>query len=259
MDELTRPYEPFIDRFSPWMARTATGDITPEEAFRVRVQLMDTWRMFPWSDADLPLELLPARRQLTKARNLFADLRTGLADRALEHVQTHAARHVPDLTPSACQRLPDGDRDGTSTRGAQGGRRAVLLAPCPPVREPFPLGPIVDGVRRLRPTPSGLGLSLLPGALRSLFPEWAGELPLALEALEDPKGTRHRLLRAMAEPIERLGVATLVIEDAHWADSATLEWLLTLCASGDQRMSIVLTYRPHDVPAGSLLWRLTSR
>ncbi|MFF3381326.1 LuxR C-terminal-related transcriptional regulator [Streptomyces sp. NPDC002680] len=136
---------------------------------------------------------------------------------------------------------------------------AVLLAPCPPVREPFPLGPIVDGVRRLRPTPSGLGLSLLAGALRPLFPEWAGELPPALEALEDPKGTRHRLLRAMAELVERLGVATLVVEDAHWADSATLEWLLTLCASGDPRMSIVLTYRPHDVPAGSLLWRLTSR
>ncbi|MFF3381325.1 PaaX family transcriptional regulator C-terminal domain-containing protein [Streptomyces sp. NPDC002680] len=115
LDELTRPYEPFIDRFAPWMSRTATGDITPEEAFRVRVQLMDTWRMFPWSDADLPLELLPERRQLTMARNLFADLCMGLADRALEHVQTHAARHAPDLSPSACLRLPGSDRDGTST------------------------------------------------------------------------------------------------------------------------------------------------
>ncbi|WP_176742802.1 AAA family ATPase, partial [Streptomyces sp. MnatMP-M27] len=136
---------------------------------------------------------------------------------------------------------------------------AVLLAPCPPVREPFPLGPIMDGVRRLRPTPSGLGLSPLAGALRPLFPEWTGELPPALEALEDPKETRHRLLCAMTELLERLGVATLVVEDAHWADSATLEWLLTLCASGNLHMSIVLTYRPHEVAAGSLLRRLTSR
>ncbi|MPY57275.1 ATP-binding protein [Streptomyces spongiae] len=136
---------------------------------------------------------------------------------------------------------------------------AVLLAPCPPVREPFPLGPIVDGVRRLRPTPSGLRLTSLAGALRPLFPEWADELPPALEALEDPQETRHRLLRALTELLERLGVATLVVEDAHWADAATLEWLLTLCASGEPRMSIVLTYRPHDVPAGSLLRRLTSR
>ncbi|MBA2813871.1 AAA family ATPase [Streptomyces sp. KM273126] len=139
------------------------------------------------------------------------------------------------------------------------GERAVLLAPCPPVREPFPLGPIVDGVRRLRPTPSGLGLSPLAGALRPLFPEWVGELPPALEVLEYPKETRHRLLRAMTELFERLGVSTLVVEDAHWADAATLEWLLTVCASGELRMSIVLTYRPHDVPEGSLLRRLTSR
>ncbi|MFF4510478.1 ATP-binding protein [Streptomyces mirabilis] len=136
---------------------------------------------------------------------------------------------------------------------------AVLLAPCPPVREPFPLGPVVDGVRRLRPAPYSLRLSLLAGALRPLFPEWAGELPSALETLEDPRETRHRLLRAMTELFERLGVQTLVIEDAHWADAATLEWLLTLCASGDPRMSIVLTYRPHDVPEGSLLRLLTSR
>ncbi|WP_435218460.1 helix-turn-helix transcriptional regulator [Streptomyces sp. bgisy034] len=136
---------------------------------------------------------------------------------------------------------------------------ALLRASCPPLPEPFPLGPIVDGVRRLRPAPSELGLSLLAGALRPWFPEWADELPAALEALEEPKETRHRLLRAMTELVERLGVATLVVEDAHWADSATLEWLLTLCATGDQRISIVLTYRPHDIPAGSLLRRLTSR
>ncbi|MET8401620.1 LuxR C-terminal-related transcriptional regulator [Streptomyces sp900116325] len=136
---------------------------------------------------------------------------------------------------------------------------SVLLAPCLPVGEPFPLGPVVDGVRRLRPMPSRLEFSPLAGALRPLFPEWVGELPPALEALEDPRATRHRLLRAMTELLEVLGVSILVIEDAHWADSATLEWLLSLCASGDLCTSIVLTYRPHDVPEGSLVRRLTAR
>ncbi|MEU1305783.1 helix-turn-helix transcriptional regulator [Streptomyces shenzhenensis] len=136
---------------------------------------------------------------------------------------------------------------------------AVLFATCPPVRDPFPLGPVVDGLRRLRPTLLDLGLSPLVGALRPLFPEWAGELPPALEALGDPQQTRHRLLRALSELLGRIGVATLVVEDAHWADPATLEWLLTLCSMGEVRMSIVLTYRPHDIPSGSLLRRLTSR
>ncbi|WP_370666197.1 AAA family ATPase [Streptomyces sp. IBSBF 2507] len=135
----------------------------------------------------------------------------------------------------------------------------VLLASCPAVREPFPLGPVMDALRRMQPTLPGLGLSPLAGALRPLFPEWAGELPPALETLEDPKETRHRLLGALSELLGRLGVSTFVVEDAHWADAATLEWLLTLCSSSDLGMSIVLTYRPHDIPAGSLLRRLTSR
>ncbi|MPZ28980.1 MAG: AAA family ATPase [Micromonosporaceae bacterium] len=137
--------------------------------------------------------------------------------------------------------------------------RTVPIAGCPPVKEPFPLGAVVDGLRRLRPRVGDLGLSPLGGALRPLFPEWAGQLPPALEGLDDPVGTRHRLLRALTELVERLGVDLLVIEDAHWADVSTLEWLLTLSAVGDPGLSVVVTYRPTDVPEESLLLRLTSR
>ncbi|WP_344250678.1 ATP-binding protein, partial [Isoptericola hypogeus] len=147
-------------------------------------------------------------------------------------------------------------------------RQRTLLAACPPLSEPFPLGTLVDGVRRLSRALARadgrdgwlgrLGLSRLGGALRPLFPEWAEELPPPLESLNDPHQTRHRLFRAITELIEQLEVQLLVIEDAQWADSATLEWLLTV-TSLPCELSVVLTYRPTDVPPGSLLPRLTSR
>ncbi|GAB3048343.1 LuxR family transcriptional regulator [Intrasporangium mesophilum] len=135
----------------------------------------------------------------------------------------------------------------------------VLMVTCPPTIEPFPLGPVVDGLRRLRPRLGDLEVSPLAGALRPLFPEWADQLPPALEPLDDPAETRHRLLGALCELVDRLGVDVLAVEDAHWADAATLEWLLILTASGDFDMSVVVTYRPAEVPHGSLLLRLTSR
>lgn len=60
---------------------------------------------------------------------------------------------------------------------AVGGGFTALTATCPPLQEPCTLGPIVDailatGVETLAP----LELSPLAGALRPLFPEWAGQL-----------------------------------------------------------------------------------
>ncbi|HEY0639925.1 MAG TPA: LuxR C-terminal-related transcriptional regulator [Pseudonocardiaceae bacterium] len=134
----------------------------------------------------------------------------------------------------------------------------VLLATCPAVPEPAPLGAVVAGVRRLTPVPGAL--SALGGALRPLFPEWADELPPALEPLDSPSAVRHRVFRALSELLARRGVQVVVVEDVHWADTTTLEWLLTL-ASEDATggPAIVVSYRPWDVPAGSLLPRLTSR
>ncbi|WP_326822061.1 helix-turn-helix transcriptional regulator [Streptosporangium sp. NBC_01756] len=135
--------------------------------------------------------------------------------------------------------------------------RRVLMAVCPPLPEPFPLGAVVDGLRPFHDQLSGLDLSPLAGALRPLFPEWGDLLPPAPETLPDPRETRHRLFRALTELIDGLGVDVLVVEDGHWADAATLDWLLTLCASGGGRRSIIVTYRPLEV-SESLL-RLTSR
>lgn len=138
------------------------------------------------------------------------------------------------------------------------GGDGVLQATCPAVTEPAPLGAVVAAIRRWAPAAPALGLSGLAGALRPLFPEWGADLPPTPEPLDDPSAVRHRVYRALTELVERLGARILVLEDAHWADSATLEWLLTLSAEV-RGLSIVVSFRPWDVPAGSLLPRLIGR
>jgi DNA-binding CsgD family transcriptional regulator len=134
----------------------------------------------------------------------------------------------------------------------------AVTATCPPFRESLTLGPVVDALRPARALLGGDRLTALAGALRPLFPDWADRLPPAPEPLTDPRASRHRMFRALAELIDGLGLTALVVEDVHWADDATLEFLLFLSAgAGDVRL--VLTYRPDDVPSGSLLLRLSSR
>jgi DNA-binding CsgD family transcriptional regulator/tetratricopeptide (TPR) repeat protein len=139
------------------------------------------------------------------------------------------------------------------------GNERILVGVCPPFRESLTLGPIVDAVRQARDCVAGLNLSALAGALRPLFPEWTEHLPPAPEPLSDPSAAQHRLFRALAELINRLGVTVLAVEDVHWADGATLDFLLFLACRLPQQVSLAVTYRPEDVPPTSPLLRLSSR
>ncbi|WP_326633345.1 AAA family ATPase [Streptomyces sp. NBC_01761] len=144
---------------------------------------------------------------------------------------------------------------------ATGGPR-TLVAVCPPFREALTLGPIVDAARQAAPSGADvadLGLSALAGTLRPLFPEWADGLPSAPEPLADAGAARHRLIRAFAELLDRLGIDVLVVEDVHWADEATLEFLLFLASRQPLPLTLVMTCRPEEVAADSLLPRLSSR
>ncbi|MET8327336.1 AAA family ATPase [Streptomyces sp. NPDC005181] len=144
---------------------------------------------------------------------------------------------------------------------ANGGPR-TLVAVCPPFREALTLGPIVDAARQAAPSGADvadLGLSALAGTLRPLFPEWADGLPSAPEPLADAGAARHRLIRAFAELLDRLGIDVLVVEDVHWADEATLEFLLFLASRQPFPLTLVMTCRPEEVAADSLLLRLSSR
>lgn len=137
--------------------------------------------------------------------------------------------------------------------------RQALVGACPELRVPYTLGAVVDAVRDGVDNVAGLGLSGLGGALRPLFPEWADDLPPAPEALEDATAARHRLFRAFIEVLGRLDVSVLALEDVHWADEATLEFLLFLVSRRPQPVSVVLTFRRDEVPSASLLLRLSSR
>jgi DNA-binding CsgD family transcriptional regulator/tetratricopeptide (TPR) repeat protein len=144
-----------------------------------------------------------------------------------------------------------------ATKAGRAARAMVVC--CPPFRQPQTLGPLADAVRAAVADISELGLSALAGALRPLFPEWAPGLPAAPEPAEDPTAARHRLFRALAELLESLETGLLVVEDAHWADEATLEFLIFLASrppGGTPAPGLLLTIRPEDVPAGSLLPRL---
>lgn len=141
-----------------------------------------------------------------------------------------------------------------------GRRHRMLVAICPPFREALTLGPVVDAVRQYRDGVAGLRLSALTGALRPLLPEWAADLPPSPDPLEDTKAARHRLFRALAELVGALDVTGLVVEDVHWADPVTLEFLLFLAAQQSPApFNLVITYRPAEAPPGSLLRRLSSR
>jgi len=137
-----------------------------------------------------------------------------------------------------------------------GKRHRALVAPCPPFRQPHTLGPVADALRQAIDDVAGLRLSALAGALRPLFPEWGAVLPAAPEPAEDASAARHRVFRALAELLGLLQVGQLAVEDGQWADEATLEFLLYLASGQPQQVSLVVTYRPEDVPAGSLLPRL---
>jgi DNA-binding NarL/FixJ family response regulator len=137
----------------------------------------------------------------------------------------------------------------------------VVHAACPPYREPASLASVVDALREGVDSVAGLTLSPLAGALRPLFPEWANDLPAAPEPVHDAATARHRLFRAIAELMTVRDIELLIVEDVHWADDATLEFLLFLTSSralGGLR-ALVVTYRREEVPADSLVLRLSSR
>lgn len=130
--------------------------------------------------------------------------------------------------------------------------RLQLVGRCPELRQPFPLGPVIDALRGLQRLPS-VRLTPIAGALRRLLPELADHLPPELPSLGDRRADRHVLFRAVVELLSSLGSAILVLEDLHWIDENTAEFLRYLVARMPRDLSLVLTWRPEDLPSGSPL------
>src|SRR5690606_29842858 len=113
--------------------------------------------------------------------------------------------------------------------------------------DPFPLGPVVEAVRQLAAALAGVALSPLAGALRPVLPELAGARPPAAEPVAALPAPPPRGCRALVEVLAAAGPAVLVLEDLHWADDQTPDFLRYLLADPPPQLSTVLTYRHDEV------------
>jgi DNA-binding CsgD family transcriptional regulator len=136
------------------------------------------------------------------------------------------------------------------------GRRFVTGG-CGRIREPFPLGPIVEALRGAGEQLAAARLSPVAGALRPLLPELGDLLPAALEQLDDRVAERHRVFRGLAALLTALGDVVLVVEDLHWADEQTVDFLGYLLGNPPAGLSVVLTLRGEE--AGAAVRVVTER
>lgn len=127
--------------------------------------------------------------------------------------------------------------------------RRWLVGACRQIREPFPLGPFVEAVRGWGEQLAAAADTLSPvaGALRPLVPELAGVLPPRPEQLEDRMAERHQVFRGLVDVLAALGPAVVVVEDLHWADGQTLDFLSYLLAAPPASLAVLLTYRGEEV------------
>lgn len=128
--------------------------------------------------------------------------------------------------------------------------RAVLAGGCHPIRESFPLGPVVEALAGAGTRLRGRRLSGVAGAVRPLLPELAPWLPAEPGPLDDRVAVRHRLFRGLAEVVSALSPAVLVLEDLHWVDGQTGDFLAYLLAAAPAGLAVVLTYRSEQAGAG---------
>ena len=112
--------------------------------------------------------------------------------------------------------------------------------------------PLLEALGRLGRGPEGAHLVQV---LHQQAPSWLVHLPALVppevfEALERRAGgtTRERMLRELAEAVEVLTAErplVLVLEDLHWCDVSTLDWLAYVARRREAvRLLVIGTYRP---------------
>ncbi|HEY5866596.1 MAG TPA: AAA family ATPase [Candidatus Tectomicrobia bacterium] len=114
--------------------------------------------------------------------------------------------------------------------------------------------PLLEALGRMGRGPDG---ARLVQVLQQHAPSWLIHLPALVaadvhESLQRRAGgtTRERMLRELAEAVEVLTAVqplVLVLEDLHWSDGATLDWLAAVARRREAARILVLgTYRPVD-------------
>ena len=136
------------------------------------------------------------------------------------------------------------------------GEAAVISGQCSEYFGPTePFLPLLDGIGRACRGDDGEALVEL---LNRYAPLWVAQLP-SLAADADPEAlqrrlalaTPERMLRELAEALEVLAADKLVIltiEDMHWSDHATIDWLAFVARrDAASRLLVIATYR--DAPS----------
>jgi len=115
--------------------------------------------------------------------------------------------------------------------------------------------PILEALGRLCRAPDGQQVRAI---LEQYAPTWLVQMPSlftndALEALQRKVAgaTKERMLRELAEAIEMLTTErplVLRLEDLHWSDVSTLDWLACVARRQEQaRLLVIGTYRPVEL------------
>ena len=115
--------------------------------------------------------------------------------------------------------------------------------------------PVLEALSRLCRGPAG---PTVLGQLRQWAPSWLAQLTGVLPPADQARlqrrtlgATRERMLRELAEALEALTAAhllVLVLEDLHWSDPSTVEVLTLLARRREMARLVVLgTYRPAEL------------
>lgn len=143
--------------------------------------------------------------------------------------------------------------------GEELGERARLVGHCHPVRSRFPLGPLVEALRRVGSGALVGPVDAVAGSVRGLIPELTAWLPPLPEPPQDPHSRQHQVFRGLRAIVQALGRVVLVLEDLHWADDATNDVVQFLARDPPAGLALVLTYRRLDLPATSPVPALPAR
>ena len=118
-----------------------------------------------------------------------------------------------------------------------------------------PEEPYLPILQALEDLVAGPGAALVTDCLRQYAPNWLAQLPWLLDEHErhialPPALTAARMMQEGAAALERLtseAPLLLVLEDLHWSDSATLDFLAFVAQRRQPARSLILAaYRPVD-------------
>lgn len=115
---------------------------------------------------------------------------------------------------------------------------------CQSLREPFLLGPVVECLRTAvdfaaLPPPSRL--------LQQLFPELVARISPSPTPVAATNPGRHQLYREIVDAFSHLGPTVCVLEDLHWADAATIEFVEFLALHQPATTRLMVTLRDEDM------------